>query len=231
MARESILIVEDDKDILELIDYNLSKDGYKTTKVTSGDSAVKIARLKSFDLCLLDILLPGLDGFDVCRILREDYRTANLPIIMLTAKSEDTDIITGLELRADDYVTKPFNPKVLISRIRAVLRRRKLAAIMPDFPVTVGDLTIDPGRRELRIKSKLVDLTFTEFQLLNYLAGKPGWVFTRYQLINAIRGEDYSVTDRSIDVQIASLRKKMGASGDYIETIRGVGYRLTDVDR
>lgn len=231
MAKESILIVEDDKNILTLIEYNLAKEGFRTTPAMSGDAAVKIAQLKSFDLCLLDIFLPDLDGFEVCRILREDYRTANLPIIMLTAKGEDTDIITGLELGADDYITKPFSPKILISRIRVILRRKKQAVTKSDSPITVGEIVIDPGRREVLIEGKRVDLTFTEFQLLYYLAGKPGWVFTRYQLVNAIRGEDYPVTDRSIDVQIAGLRKKMGPGGDYIETIRGVGYRLSDNNR
>jgi two-component system, OmpR family, alkaline phosphatase synthesis response regulator PhoP len=229
MGKENILIVEDDKDIQTLIDFNLTREGYKTTKVSSGDAAVKIAMLKSFDLCLLDILLPDIDGFQVCRILREDYRTQNLPIIMLTAKSEDSDIITGLELGADDYITKPFSPKILISRIRVALRRKKQAAVKSDSPITVGDITINPGRREVLIGGRRIDLTFTEFQLLYYLAGKPGWVFTRYQLVNAIRGEDYPVTDRSIDVQIAGLRKKMGSRGDCVETIRGVGYRLSDI--
>ena len=228
MARESILIVDDEEDIQELVRYNLAKEGYKVQSVGSGEAALDAARAKLPDLVVLDLLLPGLDGLEVCKLLSSDPKTAHIPVVMLTAKGEEADVVTGLELGAADYVTKPFSPRVLVARIRAALRKGAQAAAGEDAVLKVHDLTIDPGRHEVLVRNKPVDLTFTEFRMLHFLARRPGWVFTRYQIIDAVRGSDYVVTDRSVDVQIAGLRKKLGSAGGCIETVRGVGYRFKE---
>jgi two-component system phosphate regulon response regulator PhoB len=227
-VKVNILIVEDDEDILELVRYNLSREGYQVSTATTGEQAVKIARSRQFDLFLLDLLLPGVDGLELCKILKNDPKTAHIPIIMVTAKGEESDVVTGLELGADDYIAKPFSPRVLVARIRAVLRRKSEVSPDTSSPIKIDDLVIHPGRREVLIKGKAVTLTFTEFQLLHHLAIRPGWVFTRYQIVNAVKGEDYPVTDRSVDVQIVGLRRKLGHYGKCIETVRGVGYRFSD---
>ena len=228
MAKERILVVDDEEEILELLQYVLSKNGYAVTTVTSGEEAISMVRMMRPDLVLLDLMLPGVNGLDVCKILKHDPDTAGISIIMLTAKGEEIDIVTGLELGADDYITKPFSPRVLLARVRAELRRgTKLAAETP-ATLRIGQVLINLDRHEVFAGDELVDLTYTEFLVLHYLAHRPGRVFTRYQIIDGIRGDDYAVTDRSVDVQIAGLRKKLGACGNYIETIRGVGYRLKD---
>ncbi len=224
MANERILIVEDEEDILELLRYTLAKDGYELTCVASGEEAIDKARLQHPDLVVLDLMLPGVNGLEVCKSLRGDENTRNIPIVMLTAKSEESDIITGLELGADDYITKPFSPRILIARIRAVLRRRTTPIPDNNDKIEFSDLTIDPCRHEVLINGKRVELSVTEFKLLHFLARRPGWVFTRDQIIDAVHGEDYPVTDRSVDVQIVGLRKKLKQAGQYIETVRGVGY-------
>jgi two-component system phosphate regulon response regulator PhoB len=228
MPRENILVVDDEEDIQELIRYNLAKDGYKVTCVGTGEAALKHARSKLPDLIVLDLMLPGVDGLEVCRSLRADEKTAHIPVVMLTAKGEEADVVTGLELGADDYVTKPFSPRILLARIRAVLRKSARATPGEEETVKIRDLVIHPGRHEVLVKGKPVELTYTEFRVLHFLARKPGWVFTRYQIIDGVRGEDYIVTDRSVDVQIAGLRKKLGPCGEYIETVRGVGYRFKE---
>lgn len=228
MAREEILVVEDEESILELVTFNLTKEGYQVDGVTTGEKALDSARTGSPDLIVLDLMLPGVDGLEVCRRLKNDPRTEQIPIVMLTAKSEEADIVTGLELGADDYVTKPFSPRVLLARIRAVLRRQGEEVPDENAVIRVHDLTIDPGRHEALLDEEKLDLTYTEFRLLHLLARRPGWVFTRNQIIDAIRGPDYPVTDRSVDVQVAGLRKKLGEAGDYIETVRGVGYKLKE---
>jgi two-component system, OmpR family, alkaline phosphatase synthesis response regulator PhoP len=228
MAKERILVVDDEEDILELVRYNLTKDGYKVTCVASGEAALASAKDQVPDLVVLDLMLPGVDGLDVCRALKADAKTAHVPIVMLTAKGEEADIVTGLELGADDYMTKPFSPRVLLARIRSVLRKTSRAEGDDHEVVQVHDLVINPGRREVLYKGKGIDLTYTEFGILHLLARRPGWVFTRYQIIDGVRGEDYAVTDRSVDVQIAGLRKKLGSAGKYIETVRGVGYRFKE---
>jgi two-component system phosphate regulon response regulator PhoB len=228
MAKESLLIVEDEESILELLDYNLSKEGYDVSEVRSGEEALEAARSGSPDLIVLDLMLPGLDGFDVCRILKGDPKTTGIPIVMLTAKGEESDIVAGLELGADDYVTKPFSPKVLVARIRAVLRRGPKAKPDDGSALKIHEIQIHPGRHEVLAGGEPVKLTSTEFRILHFLAGRPGWVFTRDQIIEAIHGDGHHVTDRSIDVQIMSLRKKMGDCGRYIETVRGVGYRFKE---
>ena len=229
MPKERILVVEDEEDILELVRYNLVKEGYQVTGALTGEDALKKARAEVFDLIVLDLMLPGIDGLDVAKKLKSDQKTGNLPILMLTAKGEEADIVTGLELGADDYVTKPFSPRVLIARVRAILRRK---TGKPDEDETsmlrIHNLEIDLGRRSVLVSGQAVDLTFTEFQVLYILARRPGWVFTRTQIVDAVRGDDYPVTDRSVDVQIVGLRKKLGPSSRYIETVRGVGYRFKE---
>jgi two-component system phosphate regulon response regulator PhoB len=229
MPKEHILIVEDEEDILELIKYNLTKEGYKVTPATTGEEAIKLADSAPPDLILLDLMLPGADGFEVCRRLGNNPKTQQIPIVMLTAKGEEADIVTGLELGADDYITKPFSPKVLIARIRAVLRRVRMEPVDADTPLKIHEIVIHPGRHEVLINNKRADLTSTEFRLLYLLASRPGWVFTRYQIVDALHGEDYPVTDRSVDVQVVGLRKKLGTkAAKYIETVRGVGYRFKE---
>jgi two-component system alkaline phosphatase synthesis response regulator PhoP len=228
MAAKHILVVEDDKDILELIRYNLTRDGYTVTCNTSGEDGLKSAKMNPPDLVLLDLMLPGVDGLVVCQALKNDARTQSIPIVMLTAKSAESDIVAGLEIGADDYITKPFSPKVLIARLRAVLRRKMEPIAGEDAAVKVHDMSIDPGRHEVIADGKHITLTHTEFKLLHVLSRRLGWVFTRDQLVNSIRGEDAIITDRTVDVHVASLRKKLGSCAKYIETIRGVGYRLKD---
>jgi two-component system phosphate regulon response regulator PhoB len=227
MANEKILIVDDEEDVLELVRYNLDRSGYQIETATSGEDALSKARKSLPDLIILDLMLPGMDGLEVCKKLKNDVKTEQVPIVMLTAKGDESDIVTGLELGADDYITKPFSPKILIARVRRILHR----AISRDLEKPVikkRDLTIDPGRREVLVKGKPVDLTFTEFNILYILVKRPGLVFTRYQIIDAVHGDNYLVTDRAIDVQMVSLRKKLGSCGSYIETVRGVGYRFKD---
>lgn len=226
MSNENILVVDDEEDILELVRYNLAKEGYKVQCVASGEEGVALAKKANPDLIVLDLMLTGIDGFEVCRRVRRERATQDIPIIILSAKGEESDIVLGLGLGADDYLVKPFSPKVLNARVQSVLRRRRLPAIKLDAIVTIQELTIDPGRHEVKVKGESVDLTATEFKILHFLARQAGWVFTRYQIVDAVHGENYPVTERSIDVQIVSLRKKLGSYGDYIETIRGVGYRF-----
>ena len=227
MANERILIVDDEEDVLELAQYNLEQSGYHVETAASGEQALTYSKKKTPDLIILDLMLPGIDGLEVCKQLKSDVKTEGVPIIMLTAKGEEADIVTGLELGADDYVTKPFSPKVLVARIRRLLHRA-LSRDLEKPPMRIRDLTIDPGRREVRVKEKPIQLTFTEFNILYALAKRPGLVFTRYQIIDTIHGDDYLVTDRAVDVQIVSLRKKLASCGSYIETVRGVGYRFKD---
>jgi two-component system phosphate regulon response regulator PhoB len=228
MASERILVADDEEDILELVGYNLQRDGYRAECVQTGEAALASARANVPDLIVLDLMLPGVDGLTVCKLLKNDARTAGIPIVMLTAKGEEADIVAGLELGADDYVTKPFSPRVLLARIRAVLRRRTVEAPDDSATVRVGDLVIHPGRREVLAGGRPVDLTHTEFRILHLLARRPGWVFTRYKIVDGVQGSDAIVTDRSVDVHIVSLRRKLGSLGSYVETVRGVGYRMKD---
>jgi len=226
MANEKILIVEDEEDILELVGYNLRLERYRVSCAVSGEEALSKTRDESPDLILLDLMLPGLDGLDVCKELKKSPSTNHIPIVMVTAKSDDADIVSGLELGADDYIIKPFSPRVLLARVRAVLRRHQEAPAAESAILKVHDFTIDTGRHEVAVNGAEVGLTATEFAILHLLARHPGWVFTRDQIIKAVKGEDYPVTDRSVDVQIVGLRKKLGSAGDCIQTVRGVGYRL-----
>jgi two-component system alkaline phosphatase synthesis response regulator PhoP len=228
MAKEHILVVEDEEDILELLRYNLMKEGYRVTGVLTGEEGLRAARSQPPDLIVLDLMLPGIDGLSVCRELKMDARTRDLPIIILTAKGEEADIVAGLELGADDYVTKPFSPRVLLARLRAVLRRRLVEPLQESDVIELHELTIHPGRHEVMVQGLPVDLTSTEFRLLSFLARRPGWVFTRSQIVQGVQGEDYSVSERAVDVQIVGLRKKLGPAGKYVETVRGVGYRFKE---
>lgn len=229
MSKATILVVDDEEDILELVRYNLHKEGHTILTVTTGEAALQAARNESPDLMVLDLMLPGIDGLDVCRVLKSDARTKGIAIIMLTARGEEADVVTGLELGADDYVTKPFSPRVLSARVKSVLRRKKdLIKAESDSVLKVEGILIDTKRHEVKIDGALIELTHTEFKLLHFLARQPGWVFTRDQIVDAIHGHDYPVTDRSIDVQVVGLRKKLGESGKYVETVRGVGYRFKE---
>ncbi len=228
MAKETILVIEDDEDILELINFNLSKEGYRVSGAASGEAGLKAARNHIPGLIVLDIMLPGMDGLEICKLLKVDSKTQHIPIIMLTAKGEETDVVTGLEVGADDYLTKPFSPKILIARIRSILRRKIREADRTVSTIKIHDIVINPGRHEVTIAGKAAELTLTEFKILQLLARHPGWVFSRYQIVNEIRGDDTIVTDRSVDVQIVGLRKKLGDAGQYIETVRGVGYKFRE---
>lgn len=229
MAKERILAVDDEEDILNLIKYNLEREGFKVETAVNGEMAVRIARENAPDLILLDLMLPGMDGLDVCRILKNDRNTSKVPIVMLTARGEESDIVTGLEIGADDYITKPFSPRVLIARIKTILRRDSKKEDAARNPVIrIGEMEIDTTKYKVAVNGENVDLTATEFSILIYLVKRPGWVFTRSQIINSVKGDDYPVTDRSVDVQILNLRKKLGDIGNLIETVRGVGYRFKD---
>jgi two-component system phosphate regulon response regulator PhoB len=228
MAKERILVVDDEEDLLELVRYNLSKEGYRVACVATGEEAIEHARKEVPDLIVLDLLLPNVDGLEVCRRLKTDSKTKHIPILMLTAKSEEADVVTGLELGADDYMTKPFSPRVLLARLRTVLRRRAVEPPDERTVLRIHELVIDPGRHEVLLAGKPLELTYTEFALLHFLARKPGWTFTRSQIVDAVKGTDYPVTDRSVDVQVAGLRKKLGEYSDYVQTVRGVGYRFRE---
>ena len=231
MNKTKILVIEDESDVRELITYNLAANGFDTDCAGDGQTGFDKATIGSFDVVILDLMLPKLDGFTVCRKLRANPSTANLPVIMLTARGEESDIVMGLESGADDYITKPFSPKILIARINAVLRRPQKdvnARKNPDGIIKIHDLNIDTKKYQVTVADKPVKLTTTEFGLLSFLAARPGWVFTRYQIVDAVHGADYPVTDRSVDVQIVGLRKKLGECGNYIETVRGVGYRFIE---
>ena len=227
MANEKILVVDDEEDILELVKFNLEREGYRIIEASSGEEAMERVVLEIPDLIILDLMLPGIDGLEVTRNLKKDEQTRTIPIVMLTAKGEESDIVTGLELGADDYVTKPFSPRVLVARIKAVLRREKEPE-GAERMIQRYKLTIDTAKRQVVVDGENIELTFTEFQILLYLSRRPGWVFTRSQIVDAIRGDNYPVTDRSVDVQIVGLRKKLSQYGHYIETVRGVGYRFKE---
>ncbi|MFI4911470.1 MAG: response regulator [Sedimentisphaeraceae bacterium JB056] len=233
MKKIRVLVVEDEADVRELIIYNLQINGFDTDIAADGQEGLDKARKGDFDIVLLDLMLPVIDGFTVCRKLRSDSSTLKLPVIMLTARGEESDIVMGLESGADDYITKPFSPKILIARINTVLRRPERdgqAAQSQDGVINIHNISIDTRKYQVFVDSDPVKLTTTEFRLLTFLAARPGWVFTRYQIVDAVHGADYPVTDRSVDVQVVGLRKKLGDAGKYIETVRGVGYRFVETN-
>lgn len=229
MGKKRILIIEDEEDIRELIRYTLDREGFGVSEAGTGEAGLRSAADRNPDLVLLDLMLPGKDGLSVCRELKGDEATRNIPVIMVTARGEESDIVAGLELGAEDYVIKPFSPKVLAARIRSVLRRREAAAsASPADVLSFGSLTIHPGRHEVLVQGRPIELTASEFGILHFLARRPGWVFTRHQIVDAVHGSDYPVTERSVDVQIVGLRKKLKKAGERVETVRGVGYRFQD---
>jgi two-component system phosphate regulon response regulator PhoB len=231
MSQPKILVIEDELDIRKLITFNLEKEGWNVIGCADGEEG--LAKVESFqpDVVLLDLMLPGIDGMSVCRKIRENPETADTTIIMITAKGEEADIVIGLELGADDYIVKPFSPRVLVARIRALLRRSVPAE--PDMNdssemIRLYNLIIHPGKREILVDDHPIQLTDMEFRLVHFLARRPGWVFTRNQIIDAVRGSDVIVSDRVVDVQVVGIRKKLGKAGNLIETVRGVGYRFKD---
>ena len=225
--KKHIVIVDDEKDILELLKFNLEKIGYRTSCLLDGESAIREIRNSIPDLILLDLMLPGVGGLDICRILKNSDQTSDIPILMITAKSEDSDIVEGFKIGADDYVTKPFSIKVLIARVNALLRRKNSHKL---DEIECGLLRIIPSTREIKVNNITVDFTYLEFQILFLLAGRPNLVFTRSQIIDEIHGHDYPVTDRSIDYQIVGIRQKLGQAKTYIKTVRSVGYRFSIED-
>ena len=229
MSKMDVIVVEDDEDILELISYNLRREGFNVVGYLSGEEGLARIKNDAPDIVLLDLMLPGVDGLEVCKMIKSEPVTRSIPVIMISARGSETDIISGLELGADDYITKPFSPKILVSRTRAVLRRYQDTVVEAETTVTVHELHIDPVKFQIRLAGSPLDLTRDEFQLLLFFARHPGWVFTRYQIVDSIKGEDYVVTERAVDVRIAGLRKKLGAYSDYIETVRGVGYRFKEL--
>src|SRR4051794_26704555 len=234
MNKATILVVDDERDLVELVRYNLERGGYGVVTAFDGESAVEAAQRRRPDLVVLDVMMPGIDGLEVCRRLRADNRTAGLPIIMLTAKAAEADRVVGLELGADDYVIKPFSPRELVARVRAVLRRsrgRASGATSADEAGAViahGPLLIDTDRHQVKFEGRSVSLTPTEFRILHYIASRPGRVLSRDDIISGALGQDAMVFDRTIDVHITALRRKLGAGGQRIETVRGFGYRLSD---
>lgn len=221
-----ILIVDDEEDILELVRYNLEINGFRTSCADNGEKALRITRANQPDLIVLDLMLPTIGGLDVCRKIKEDTKTGAIPILMLTARGEESDVVRGLEMGADDYITKPFSPQILVARIKALLRRYFNSGQPAEGEIIIHELTINPAKREVKVGGKTVELTFSEFQILHLMARHPNIAFTRNQIIDAIRGDNYPVTDRSVDFQIVGLRKKLGPAGGYVKTVRGVGYRF-----
>jgi two-component system phosphate regulon response regulator PhoB len=229
MSDKTVLIIEDEGDIRELIAYMLKRAGYRPVEAESGELGLQSIADTKPDLIILDLMLPGLDGLEVCRRLKRGAASSSIPILMLTAKSQDEDIVVGLEAGADDYVTKPFSPQVLLARVRAILRRRESTQKRsPSDLIVIHDVEIDVERHEVRCNGAEAALSATEFKILLYLARHAGWVRSRSQIITAVRGDDYPVTERSVDVQILGLRRKLDVCGEAIETVRGIGYRLRD---
>ncbi|MDR0781003.1 MAG: response regulator [Pseudomonadales bacterium] len=229
MSRKKIVIVEDEPDILEVLSYNLKREGYDVLTAAEGSSGLALIRREIPDLVLLDLMLPGLDGIEICGSIKKDAQTQHCLIIMVTAKGEESDIVLGLGVGADDYIAKPFSPRELIARVKAVLRRGVMAERHePEEHITLGDLSIDTVKYKVQVKGHDVKLTASEFKLLHFLSSYPGRVFTREQLLSKALGDDVVIVDRNIDVHIRGIRKKLELDPPIIETIRGIGYRMTD---
>ena len=230
MKKSKIVVIEDEVDILEVINYNLSKEGFDVCSALDGEEGLGLIKKEVPDLVLLDLMLPGLDGIEICRKLKTDYSTRSIPIIMVTAKGEESDIVLGLGMGADDYMVKPFRPRELMARIRAVLRRGDFIEEGEGL-VSIDELVIDINRHEVKLEGKKIVLTAMEFKLLHFLASHPGQVFTRENLLNHISSDDTFIIDRNIDVHIRSIRKKLNKHRELIETIHRVGYRFRDKDQ
>ena len=224
--KKRVLVVDDEPDIRELVQHHLEIEGFEVLSAPDGEKGLFLIQNELPDLIILDLMLPGIDGLEVCRKLNNIESTSDIPIIMLTAKGEETDIIKGLDYGAEDYVTKPFSPRVLMARVKAILRRQVINEIDVNEIIQIEELYIHPGKREVKVGSVYIELTFSEFEIIHFLARRPGWVFTRNQIINQVHGDDYPVTDRSVDFQIVGIRQKLGEMGKLIKTVRGVGYRF-----
>jgi len=231
--KASIVAIEDEPDLLEVLNYNLSREGYRVQTAANGEDGMRLITRHRPDLVLLDLMLPGVDGLEICRRVKFDPNTSSIPIIIVSAKGEEQDVVLGLEMGADDYVCKPFSPRELLARVRAVLRRNSVRGGSEEEDsvkaVVSGDVVIDPVRHEVRIGDEPIALTATEFRLLHRMGSRPGRVFTREQLIRQAVGEDVVILERNIDVHVRAIRKKLGDHADLIETIRGVGYRFRDM--
>lgn len=228
MNGKTIAIIEDDKDILDLIAFHAQRNGFRAKKFTDAESFFRYLNTDIPDLLILDLMLPDIDGLEVCKRLKSNLKTSGLPIIILTAKADEADRIVGLELGADDYVTKPFSPRELMARVKAVLRRTSLPEEKQKSEILKIDdlLLIDVNKMEVLVDGKKVDLTLTEFKILRCLAEKPGWVFSREQILNSVWGKEKTVFDRTIDVHIKKLRDKLGKAGKLIKSVRGLGYKI-----
>lgn len=226
--KHKILVIEDEDDIRELIAYNLELNDMHVFKAKNGEQGIEISEKEHPDIIILDLMLPGIDGFEVCKRLKKNTATRDITVIMLTARSGDPDVVAGLEIGADDYITKPFSPRILIARINAILRRKNDGVNEQTVPLQlkVHDIIIDIPRHEVYVKGEFINFSVTEFEILKFLASNPGWVFSRNQIIDSVKGVNSPITLRSVDVQILGLRKKLGSQGKFIETIRGVGYRM-----
>jgi two-component system phosphate regulon response regulator PhoB len=220
-----IIVVEDETDLAELIALHLRREGYRVGVHGDGTEGMRAIERDPPDLVVLDLMLPGMDGFEICRQMRRDERTAAVPILVVTARGEDADVVTGLELGADDYVVKPFSPRVLVARVRALMRRGSEGERTGEV-LRVGPVEVDAGRHELRVEGKVLDVTRTEFRILRFLASRPGRVRTRGEILDALG--DANVLERTVDVHVAALRRKLGEAGSLLETVRGVGYRVQD---
>ena len=229
MSKGIVLVIDDEADIIELVRYNLEKEGFDVLGASDGETGFSLAVKDKPDVLVVDLMLPGIDGLDVCRMLRAEAVTSHIPIIILTAKASESDRVVGLELGADDYLTKPFSPRELTARIKA-LRRRSVGNVQPPAVLRHGSLSIDAASHEVRCGNKLIDLTATEYKILHFLASHPGFAYARSSVIDGALGRDITVLERTIDVHVMSLRKKLGKCGALIETIRGFGYKLRDLN-
>lgn len=225
---DTALIIEDDEDIAVLEDYNLKKEGFSTFVAKSAEEGLAILRKSIPSIIILDLMLPGMDGLTFCKTIKANPQYSEIPLLMVSARGSEADVVKGLELGADDYITKPFSTKILVARVKTLLRRKCKGPSGPNEIIMLGKIFIDPGKRVVSVDDEKIKLTPMEFDVLHFLARHKGWVFTRYQIVDSIHGEDYSVTDRSVDVCITGLRRKLGDSSDLIETVRGVGYRFKE---
>ena len=227
MKKAKILLVDDERDIIELVSYNLEKEGFKVISATDGEKALGLVFSEEPEIIILDLMLPGIDGLDVCLELKRNDKTSSIPIIMLTAKGEESDIVIGLELGADDYITKPFSPRILVARVKAVLRRIETKK-KEEKIIRINQLSIDLVRHQVTYRGETLTLTSTEFNLLVLLTQNRGKVFTRDQILDKAWKEESFVVDRTVDVHVRRLRQKLGQASQFIETVRGVGYRFKD---
>ena len=228
MNRNKIVVIEDEPDIVEVLSYNLKREGFNVISVGRGDEGLNVVRNQSPSLVILDLMLPGIDGLSVCQQMKSDPLIKDIPVIMISAKGEESDVVIGLELGADDYLPKPFSPRELLARVKAVMRRGPTKEDPNQERIVIEDLVVDTARHEVRVGGELANLTVTEFKILHQLAAQPGRAFTREQLLNRVVGMGVVVVDRNIDVHIRAVRKKLGNSSQLIQTIRGVGYGIVD---